>query len=71
MGTSVVADRQTLLACGPDNRKVGPKGWRTRRVDGRTQWIPPPALDTGQPRVNDFHHPQRLLLGDPEPDGGR
>jgi hypothetical protein len=24
------------------------------------EWIPPPHLDTGQARVNDYHHPERL-----------
>ena len=54
------------LACGPDNRLVENGGWKTRkRKDGRTEWIPPPHLDTGQPRVNNFHHPEKyLLLGD-------
>jgi hypothetical protein len=37
-------------------------GWTTRiRKDGRTEWIPPPELDTGQTRVNDYHHPERML----------
>ncbi|WP_369830871.1 hypothetical protein, partial [Mycobacterium sp. 1245852.3] len=26
-----------------------------------TQWKPPPHLDTGQPRTNTFHHPEKLL----------
>ena len=57
------------LACGPDNRLVEDGGWTTRkRNDGRTEWIPPPQLDTGQPRVNDFHHPEKYLL-DPEKEG--
>ena len=35
------------LACGPDNRLVEEGGWTTRkRKDGRTEWIPPPHLDT-------------------------
>jgi hypothetical protein len=55
------------LACPPDNRLVKEGGWRTRkRRDGRTEWIPPPHLDTGQSRVNDFHHPENYLL--PEDD---
>jgi hypothetical protein len=29
--------------------------------DGNTEWIPPPHLDHGQPRTNDFHHPEELL----------
>ena len=57
------------LACGPDNRLVTDDGWRTRkRKDGRTEWIPPPHLDTGQRRTNDYHHPEKLL-GDDEQDG--
>jgi hypothetical protein len=33
-----------------------------KRKDGRTEWIPPPHLDSGQSRVNDYHHPQNYLL---------
>lgn len=50
------------LACGAQHRIVQPGGWRTRkRKDGLTEWIPPPHLDRGQPRVNFFHHPEKLL----------
>jgi len=58
------------LACGPDNRRVKRGGWTTRkRKDGRTEWIPPPQLDTGQARVNNYHHPERYLIADEdEPD---
>ena len=60
------------LACGPDNNLIERTEWITRkRKDGRTEWIPPPHLDTGQTRVNDFHHPEHLLRppeGDP-PEG--
>ncbi len=53
------------LACGPDNRLVEETGWSTRkRKDGRTEWVPPPHLDTGQARVNDYHHPERYLSPD-------
>jgi hypothetical protein len=49
------------LACGPDNRMVGPGGWQTRiNQDHDVEWIPPPHLDTGQARVNDYHRPERL-----------
>jgi hypothetical protein len=49
------------LACGPDNRMVGPGGWETRiNADNDVEWIPPPDLDTGQARINDFHRPERL-----------
>jgi hypothetical protein len=54
------------FACGPHNRLVEEGGWTTRkRKDGRTEWIPPSRLDTGQARVNNYHHPQRYLA---EPD---
>jgi hypothetical protein len=57
------------FACGPHNRLITDKGWRTRKhPDGTTEWIPPPHLDNGQPRRNDFHHPERLLGGDDEDD---
>lgn len=53
------------LACGPHNRLVKEGGWRTRkRKDGRTEWIPPPHLDTGQARVNNYHHPEEYLVND-------
>jgi hypothetical protein len=53
------------LACPTENRMVKPGGWRTRkRKDGRTEWIPPPHLDSGQSRVNDYHHPENYLLPD-------
>jgi hypothetical protein len=49
------------LTCGPDNRMVGPGGWETRvNEDNDVEWIPPPNLDTGQARVNDYHRPERL-----------
>ncbi|MCA2332633.1 hypothetical protein JF714_19565, partial [Mycobacterium avium] len=28
---------------------------------GETEWIPPPHLERGQPRVNSFHHPEDML----------
>lgn len=51
------------LACIPSHHKlVKPGGWRTRRAaNGRVEWIPPPGRDRGQPRTNDYHHPERLL----------
>ncbi len=53
------------LACPPDNRLIEEGGWTTRkRHDGRTEWIPPPHLDTGQARVNDYHHPENYLIDD-------
>ena len=36
------------------------------RRDGRTEWIPPPNLDTGQDRINNYHHPERFLTPDEE-----
>ncbi|BBY30462.1 DUF222 domain-containing protein [Mycolicibacterium sediminis] len=50
------------LACGPHNRLVDTTRWSTRKRDnGLTEWIPPPQLDTGQSRINHFHHPERLI----------
>ncbi len=59
-------DIDTLtLACGPDNRLVEEKGWRTRKnAKGETEWIPPAHLDRGQPRTNRYHHPERFLRDD-------
>jgi hypothetical protein len=64
------------LACGPDNRMVGPNSWRTRMNERHeVEWIPPPHLDTGQTRINTYHTPEKLLRppnndhhpGGPEP----
>jgi len=45
------------LACGPDNRMIETTDWTTRRnTKGQTEWHPPPGLDTGQKRVNDYLH---------------
>lgn len=55
---------QLTLACGPHHRLLE-KGWTTRRrANGDIEWIPPPHLDRGQPRVNTFHHPERVLAED-------
>lgn len=49
------------LACKPDHKLVD-KGWRTIKLaNGRTQWIPPPHLEHGQAKTNDYHHPERFL----------
>ncbi|KIU15691.1 HNH endonuclease signature motif containing protein [Mycolicibacterium llatzerense] len=46
------------LACGPHNRLADTGGWSTAMgSDGRTHWTPPPLLDVGQPRTNQYHHP--------------
>jgi hypothetical protein len=52
------------LGCGP-HHKLAEQGWITRkRVNGDTEWIPPPHLDHGQTRINTFHHPEKLLRDD-------
>ena len=52
------------LACGPDNR-LAEKGWTTRKnAKGDTEWLAPAHLDYGQPRVNTYHHPEKLLAPD-------
>ncbi len=54
---------QLTLACGPHHRILQPRGCSTRKnATGDTEWIPPPHLDRGQPRVNAFHHPEKLLV---------
>jgi len=58
------------LACGPDNRMVGPDGWTTRiNAANEVEWIPPPDLDTGQARTNDYHRPERLHRPPDDPPG--
>ncbi|ORX01669.1 HNH endonuclease signature motif containing protein [Mycolicibacillus trivialis] len=50
------------LACGVDHRLIRPGGWSTRtNAHGETEWIPPRGQDTGQPRTNTYHHPEKLL----------
>ena len=50
------------LACGANNRMVGPDGWTTKVNDHHdVEWIPPPHLDTGQARINYYHRPEKLL----------
>src|ERR1700733_13239869 len=63
--TNPVTDINELtFACGP-NHKLAEQGWTTRKNShGETEWIPPPHLDHGQPRVNTFHHPEKLLRDD-------
>lgn len=63
-------DVNTLtLACSPDHTLVTTGGWTTRTTTrGHTEWLPPPNLDTGQPRTNTFHHPEKILTGDDEDD---
>ena len=58
------------LACGSDHPLVEPGGWTTRKnARGDTEWIPPPHHDRGQPRVNTFHHPEKLLAAEEDEDG--
>jgi hypothetical protein len=62
---------ELTLACGT-NHKLADKGFITRKnTHGDTEWIPPAHLDRGQPRINTFHHPEKLLhSGDDEDEGG-
>jgi hypothetical protein len=49
------------LTCQP-NHKQADQGYITRNnARGQTEWIPPPHLDRGQPRINTYHHPEKLL----------
>jgi hypothetical protein len=60
------------LACAPDNRMASQQGWLTRLGDtGRVEWIPPPALEHGQPRANPYHFIEAViehLRATPRPD---
>ena len=58
---------EMVLACGGDNR-LAEEGWTVHIRDGIAEWIPPPELDTGQARVNFYHHPARLLAPPDEPE---
>ena len=68
--TNPVTDVNDMtLTCHP-NHKLAEQGWTTRKnARGDTEWIPPPHLDHGQPRVNTFHHPEKLLQDDEDEDG--
>ena len=56
------------LACGPDH-KLAEQGWTARKNQrGETEWIPPAHLDRGQPRINTYHHPEKLLRDDADDD---
>ena len=58
------------LACGPDNRLADTGGWTTTMgPDGRAHWTPPPLLDVGQPRTNQYWHPILYPTEDGDSDG--
>jgi hypothetical protein len=49
------------FGCG-GHHPLAEQGWATRKNhQGDTEWIPPPHLDYGRPRINTFHHPEKLL----------
>ncbi|GAS88021.1 HNH endonuclease signature motif containing protein [Mycolicibacterium brisbanense] len=57
------------LGCGPHQRLVGPGKWTTRiNTHGRCEWIPPALLDTGQSRINTYHHPQQYFTDNQDDD---
>jgi hypothetical protein len=58
------------LARGPHNRSVDDNSGWTTTLNHRheTEWTPPPALDTGQTRINYYHRPDRLLRPPDDPD---
>ena len=62
---------QLTFACRA-HHKLADKGWKTIKLpNGGTQWIPPSHLDNGQPRTNNYHHPEKLFTDDsPGDDGG-
>ncbi len=61
---------ELTLACQPANLLVERTGYTTERPgNGRTHWIPPKELDTGQPTINNHFHPHRYLT-DTQSEGG-
>jgi hypothetical protein len=60
-----VTDSNSLtFTCCP-NHKLADQGWTARKNrHSQTEWIPPAHLDRGQPRINTFHHPEKLLSED-------
>jgi hypothetical protein len=55
-------DIDTLTFACTTHHALLEHGWKTRKLfDGTTQWLPPPHRDTGQPRTNNYHHPERYL----------
>jgi Domain of unknown function (DUF222) len=68
--TNPVTDVNALtFGCGP-NHTLADQGWTTRKNSrGQTEWIAPPHLDHGQPRINTYHHPEKLLRDDEDGEG--
>jgi hypothetical protein len=64
---------ELTFACG-GHHPLAERGWITRKnAHGDTEWIPPPHLNRGQPRINTFHHPEKLLCeedGEDDEDAG-
>ena len=59
--------RPGLRTRQPHGRQDG--GWTTSiNARGEVEWAPPPQLDTGQARVNNYHRPERLLHPPDEPE---
>lgn len=57
---------ELTFGCPPHHDLATTYGWTTRKDRrGRTEWLPPPHLRArGAPgAVNNYHHPDRLLLG--------
>ena len=65
--TNPVTDINSLaFTCGP-NHELADNGWNTRKnARGETEWIPPPHLERGQPLINTYWHPEKLLRDEDE-----
>ncbi|RWA21623.1 13E12 repeat family protein [Mycolicibacterium brumae] len=62
------ADEMTLT-CPGNHRMANPRPHQySAHINqaGQVEWTPPPHLDTGAPRVNTYHHPERLLPRNPK-----
>lgn len=54
----------------PPGRRYGDRmDHPKRKGDNRTEWIPPRHLDRGQNRINEYHHPERVLRPDADEPG--
>jgi hypothetical protein len=51
----------TSTLAGSEFRRFSAVRGTRKRKDGTTEWIPPPHLDRGQRRTNNYFRPERML----------
>ncbi|OHV06671.1 HNH endonuclease signature motif containing protein [Mycobacterium talmoniae] len=60
--TGVTDIHGLTFRCHPHHEIITSGGWKTRKNHhGHTETLPPPHLDHGQPRTNNYHHPDKQL----------